>query len=378
MEPLPRRHHLAALTGLRFFAAIYVVLYHYQGAFTWAPGAVRNAIGHGNVGVNVFFVLSGFVLAYTYFNGDGRIARGQFWLARFARIYPVYLLALVLFAPVALTRIADGHVLLHGVSALTLTQAWTGYTSWNAPGWSLSAEAFFYLAFPLVMLLLRRLRARGLVLALGALWIAGLAAPIVYVVLGVSAEWQPVLYYNPLLRLPEFAMGVAAGRLFLLDPPLMRGDRRRAALATAAALGLIVFLAAAPAVPDEVLHNGLLDPLFVALVLGLAGGTGALAHLLARPRLVVLGEASYSVYILHSPVFLWLKGAVTVALFGRIPAGDRTLNDSLVFVLAHCVVLIAVALLTFCALELPARRWIRRLGADRAPAGSLPAAPASA
>lgn len=94
------RSHLTALTGLRFLAAIHVVLFHRREAFPGLPYAVENLLVSGNIGVNLFFVLSGFVLAYNYMNDDGLPSRREFWVARFARIYPVYLLAFLLFAPV--------------------------------------------------------------------------------------------------------------------------------------------------------------------------------------------------------------------------------------------------------------------------------------
>lgn len=66
------------------------------------------------------------------------------------------------------------------LSAVTLKQAWTGYIGWNIPGWSICAEAFFYLVFPFVIMLLAPLRRRQLFIVMAAVWVGGLAAPIRY------------------------------------------------------------------------------------------------------------------------------------------------------------------------------------------------------
>src|SRR4051794_29809514 len=101
--PRDARPPLRALTGLRFVAAMQVLLYHvYAPGSRGAPGWVRALVGSGYVGVGLFFVLSGFVLAYNYLEPmeAGRVSRREFWLARLARVYPVYLLGLVAGMPV--------------------------------------------------------------------------------------------------------------------------------------------------------------------------------------------------------------------------------------------------------------------------------------
>src|SRR5438128_7044986 len=86
--------HLKPLTGLRFLAALLVVLYHVDLASRLPLSPI---VGIGYVGVSFFFVLSGFILAYTYLDAHGRLnrSRGAFWGARIARVYPVYLVAYI-------------------------------------------------------------------------------------------------------------------------------------------------------------------------------------------------------------------------------------------------------------------------------------------
>src|SRR5438105_2435610 len=96
------RPYLGALASIRFIAAVHVVLYHHRSdAFMVAmPGFIRQIVNGGYVAVGLFFVLSGFILTYTYVGDRHRnLDPRAFWIARLARIYPVYLLAFVVGAP---------------------------------------------------------------------------------------------------------------------------------------------------------------------------------------------------------------------------------------------------------------------------------------
>ena len=135
------------LTGLRFVAALLVVIHHYFGIATGDYGQradprVPNLIASAFVGVNFFFILSGFILAYNYLGADGqlRVTRRDFWAARFARIYPVYVLAFLVATVPSAHYLLSHHAsplstTLTGLAALTLTQAWVPAASdaWNGP-----------------------------------------------------------------------------------------------------------------------------------------------------------------------------------------------------------------------------------------------------
>jgi peptidoglycan/LPS O-acetylase OafA/YrhL len=390
--------HLRPLTGLRFMAALLVVIHHYFGIATGDYGQradprVPNLIAAGFVGVDFFFILSGFILAYNYLGADGqlRVTRRDFWAARCARIYPVYLLAfLVATLPSAHSLLSHHASLLSttmtGLAALTLTQAWVPASSdaWNGPGWSLSAEAFFYLLFPLAALCIGRLGRYRLYLALAACWALSLATPLAcaHAVLtaggGWDMTWLKFLKYNPLVRLPEFLLGVALGRLFasrMSATPAGRMSRvaRPARLSVVALLGSVCALSYVPtmlgpgsALPYLLLHNGLVDPLFALLIYSLASGEGPLAALLSLPAMVVLGEASYALYIVHVPLWDWMTYALSRL---HMTPGFVTLS------LLHLGVAIALSILTLRVVEQPARHALRqalaaRHGRTRAPAPS--------
>src|SRR5215471_9304519 len=128
------RRRLDGLTTLRFLAALHVILFHLkvEGLFSGGPWWYQNFAGIGYVGVNFFFVLSGFILVYTYAGID--LDTRRFWRARFARIYPAYVLSLALTAPFFLSALrhlnlpfyawSERHLGLAAILTLCLLQSW--------------------------------------------------------------------------------------------------------------------------------------------------------------------------------------------------------------------------------------------------------------
>lgn len=368
------RPQIASLTTLRFFAASHVVVYHYAAFyFVTAPWWLRGVIGSGYVGVSFFFVLSGFVLAYTYVDTGSvkQVEKRVFWSARFARIYPVYALSLLLALPSTGYYLvqADGWHLhdLGRLAGLTvqaglMAQAWDPWSvnELNSPAWSLSDEAFFYALFPVFVRPIVVLRARALVAAAAGLWILAMAVPTLYVVANADGAGfslpthtgllLKVVLYNPLLQLPEFLLGVCAGVLYVKAP-----WRKLWTMLLVPALGtFIVLLAISSYLPFEHLHDGLLSPLFALLILGTASSGGLLAQLLSQPCLIRLGEASYGIYILQDP--LW--ALMVIAAIHLTHRAAPYLSTPLYFA-GFGIVLLTVALATHQFVERPLRRRIR-------------------
>jgi peptidoglycan/LPS O-acetylase OafA/YrhL len=360
---------LEALTGLRFLAAFHVVLFHVSHWERWpGPAALRHIAGAGYVAVGLFFMLSGFVLTYTR-GGDGAPgSRASFYAARFARIYPVYLVALLLAFPFALRPAlahgGSGRLLLEGLATTTLLQAWhPGLAlAWNAPGWSLSVEAFFYAAFPFLAPRLVTLSVRRTLAVMAGALALLLALPLAYALGspgGWSARydseglWLDVLRYHPLVRLPEFLLGIGLGRLYA-HPPLRATVARHAGLlATTAAALILGVLALGPRVPYVLLHNGLLAPAFAVLLLALATGEGLPARLLRHPWAVRLGEASYSLYILHIPLLM-----VSRSIAGQVLG--REVLDTPAFLAGFLVLAITTSLVSHRLVEQPLNHRLRQ------------------
>jgi len=360
-----RRPQLKALTSLRFLAAALVVLFHVQvtGLFVAGPWWYRNLAGIGYIGVNCFFVLSGFILVYTY--AGTAVQRGRFWQARFARVYPSYAFSLLITAPSFFYVVrnlhlpffawSERHLTAACLATIGLLQAWIpqGALTWNPVCWSLSAEAFFYLIFPWLLAWGKDLTTRALVAGIAGSALFSLTVSVLYLVVHPDGAdminsgandllWKNILSYNPALRAPEFITGVFAGYLFIEGKvnPRMAGG-----LVTAGLSVLVILVAFADRIPQPMVSAGFLSPAFAAIIFGFA----------LRPRwvrlfeghwLVLLGEASYSLYLLHSFIL-----PVAFNAFPTLPSGSR-----LAIALASSV---GAALLCFALIEQPARRLLR-------------------
>lgn len=300
------RDRLPSLTALRFWAALLVVVYHLSRQL--APLPVLSQLGwYGRTGVTFFFVLSGFVLAWTYH--DVRVHPAVFWWRRFARIWPMLVVATLLSTAVYL--LMGVHVPARAVAAaLAMVHAWsldpTIVRGGNGATWSLSDEAFFYLCFPLVLLIVRRLGRRvQLAVAVGAF----LLLVVAWVVLTVHvplAHRALVIDYWPVTRLPQFVIGVALGAA-------MRAGWRPAVRLDVAVSVVVVFHLAlfawghfttssvwTPYSASQVLAT----PFFAAVVVAaavrdLGGRTGSLG----RPWALRLGHWSFAWYLIHE-IFL--------------------------------------------------------------------------
>src|SRR5580693_9914155 len=170
------RPRLPALTSLRFFAAFHVVIFHLLATqVVRGPDWFQKLSSVGYVGVSFFFVLSGFILVYTY--AGRNLSLKDFWRARFARIYPAYAFSLLFTAPFFFFAVLKldipffawpkVHLKLASGLVITLLQAWVppAALTWNSVAWSLSVEAFFYLLFPfLILIFIRRSKPRLLLI----------------------------------------------------------------------------------------------------------------------------------------------------------------------------------------------------------------------
>lgn len=343
------------LTGIRFFLAIWVVIYHQVGADrAWfdglhLPQPVNSLLLTGYAAVSVFFVLSGFVLAYNYDLSAtwSKRERWRFAIARFSRIYPAYFLGLLCMAPLLAYRITlyPGEAIGESIAGLlnfTLLQSWLPQTAltWNDPGWSLSNESFFYACFPVVGVLLWRVSSpRTFVAWTAGLWALSVLAPLwaiwlpapgfgdapATIRMSAASPWTNIVRYNPLIRLPEFCVGILISRIFFwLQSRGTRLEFRGYRLYLPGIAVMLLFLSQAHRIPYPLVHNGLLLPVYACIVLGFAFSGGLLARWLSTKVLVFLGNASYSMYILHVPIAAWLS-ICSKRIFGLEASGPMWL-----------------------------------------------------
>ncbi|QJD77031.1 acyltransferase family protein [Spirosoma rhododendri] len=350
-----------SLTSTRFVVALLLVLFHTAATGLSNDSFIGKLLLAGDSGVSYFFVLSGFILVIA--SGDNqhlpqRIRKGRFWRNRFARIYPLYLVALTLtFVADVLThsnsfgRLSLGSV----VSSLLLIQAWIpAYTmDLNYPGWSLSAEVFFYALFPVLYAGMVR-RSVWQMLAMTILfWGISLAVHVdmVQQMSVVDTAWfHNLTMYFPLLHLNTFLLGMATGFIWVRHRTRLAHYQLGLALALLVMAAVIGYVIVNQLPLLRLRHNGLFAPLFILLILWLSVQSGVLSRWLSRPLPVHLGEISYGIYLLQIPVG-------TVAFY----VNYRWLHcPTWVYLPLYIGLLCGIASLCYRFIETPARQFIRQ------------------
>jgi peptidoglycan/LPS O-acetylase OafA/YrhL len=360
---------LTALTGLRAVAAIGVVISHSRVPAS-TPEHLEKIAGWGHIGVPLFFMLSGVVLAYNYAHLKGWEGRRtvRFYLARIARVMPLYW-AVIAYCAAYLWIVGRDN---HGwalVQNLLAVQTWDSdlrvAMGWyNSPGWSIGVEMFFYLLFPFlipaVAWLARRFGARGLILLIAAMTLVVLALWAAFYFTGHAAlraddptsahRW---LYRNPLCHLPMFICGMAAA---FLIPYTARWSTGRhhfiQAFVFCYVFGLAAFRGAGPGWNAAAYGLFFVIP-FVLAMISLASGRGWMARFLSTSVMVRLGLASYALYITHR----WMLFALPTTEYiktgtGWVPYGA---------LLVTLVLLLLIGEGAHQYIEEPSRRWLLRI-----------------
>jgi peptidoglycan/LPS O-acetylase OafA/YrhL len=351
-DPALAHPTLPSLTGLRWVAAVVVFAYHVRNAGYFsgpAQDAMSRVFGGGATGVSLFFLLSGFVLAWS--DRPGR-SPAAFWRHRLARIYPVHLVTLVaalLLAGSAIPsiRTADPHAV---IADALLVSSWKAdwWQAGNPVSWSLTCEAFFYLVFPLVIPALRRARADLLIAAVVLLTTVVVVGPVL-----AGAAHLPVFWYAfPLTRLPEFLLGATLALL------MRTGAWRGARILPAVVVAVAGYAASAewPTSPFGTAAFTVVGFALLITALARADVSGRRTVLATRP-LVTLGVLSYPFYMAH----LLVVQAIAAGFPGSVPA----LPAWEAAILTACALVLALfaALVLHHAVEVPGRRLL--LGARR-------------
>lgn len=355
VTPMGERR-IGALTGIRWWAAFGVLLSHnIPGGDT--PRIVQSFFEQGNLGVTVFFVLSGFILTYTYAGSLARPTGAKIWnfyVARFARVYPLYLLVLLWVTPRKIVTYGApideswlGH--LFGVQAwFRLPIAW----DWNGPAWSVSVEFFFYALFPLIIFL-----ARPLLTSERRAWaFAGiaLAAVVLESVLAEPIGWTSdgTATVFPPLRLCDFVFGMAIGAVYLRSKSNRRHARWGLALLALWLVWTIFVIWLRTSYYGVPGFNIAYAIPSAALILGLAWTPDlATTRWLATRPMIVLGEASYAFYLIHMSVGADLTLGLLSNGFGK--------KNTFLWIIG-VIFLTAMAIGLNTMVETPARRFIRK------------------
>jgi peptidoglycan/LPS O-acetylase OafA/YrhL len=354
----PSRSRLPSLTGLRIFGSVAVVLCHVGNGFANAR-SLTVAEAYGYAGVSFFFMLSGFVLAWS----DTPQSVRRFWWLRFARIWPLQFVMMAFAYTVISSHVKSPGPLGH-VLQLLLLQAWTPdnptYAGGNGVTWSLSVEMFFYLVFPLAIVLLKRLRGRGL--AVTAAVTVALMAVLPLIVALAGADTYSNLYYwlffvFPPYRFGEFLLGMLLARAMVLG--LRVPAPARTALAAAAGVAGLTWAMTAftvgTGIPVVRPMVALLAIGFFALLLCASAtrDTQPRGWWLGSAPLRHLGDWSFALYLVHAPAMVF------TAHYGwwNNPGGGW----GLVSLLAFLALVLAVSAALHHLVEKPVERRLRRI-----------------
>ncbi len=351
------RSNFASLNGLRFLAALSIVVFHYM---PLTQGTSLSALVLCSpAAVGFFFLLSGFVLAHRH---PSVPSKPQFWWARFVRVYPMYLLAFLLFIPIALLKYQGSpHYSLPLAAGINLlmVQAWTPLSqSWNGPSWSLSVEAFLYAMFPFLVTQVGRVRNR-LIWCCVALLPAGLTILLCLDVVPAQI-WRSWIGNNPIFWVPVFCLGICLGLWRSASANVPRSMDIPVALVLAAMVTAALFW---PPRFREVFINGGAVPLFAAAVVLCTYPTKVMGKILGNPLMDRLGKASYITYIVQAPLWHYFHAAVNRVQ--HRPLADR--RTGMAEFVAFVVFLLFCSLFLDRAVDEPLRRRLQKLSRKSRP-----------
>ncbi|WP_030253824.1 acyltransferase family protein [Streptomyces violens] len=368
---VPRDRKLDSLTGLRFIAAFMVVLSHV--GTNLLPRVAPDQIPlllvlHelGAVGVSFFFILSGFVLTWVAQDND---TVGRFWRRRFFKIYPNHV---VTFLAACLLAAAAGHALSgrDTLATLFLVHSWIPsqqlqFNLWsNTPTWSLACELLFYLAFPVLLTLLRKIRPERLWPAFCGVYAAIWAVPLVAAVLPKSGEihrgtgqpWEAMWFmtFFPPARMLEFLLGIVMA-LIVIHKRWFRLP-----------LPVALLLPVVPLVATAMLPGNLGFVVLTAVPLGFLVASAANADITGRGSffssriMVFLGEISFALYLVHWLVVAYGWIGRTSPAWGAPPGGPASWPHVLTLAVLTIGTSLVLAWLLYALVERPVmRRWSR-------------------
>ena len=363
--PVQSPGEIRSLTGLRGLAALYVVLFHADG-FWHFPLMIRPFIRHGYMAVDLFFILSGFVMAMTYASlfetGFCLQKFKHFLLLRLARIYPLFALMTVVTALLIATVLSTTYTFDNLPRALlfnfTMTQVWGFCNSIVPPSWSVSTEWLAYLLFPAGMWVALKVSRKWSLLGLALSFL-------VLAVIAYGPQWIAVMprshRHGPLDIASSYALGTSLRCLASFYIGLVAYRFREFIPARAAGVMLALSVLLLSIKESDLFLVGV----FAVLIMSLSHDTGWVARCLQTRWVHWLGGISYALYLIHD--------LVQKIIFTAFPAwGFSDALPKVWWVVIAVAVSIGLAALTHYSFERPSRKWCR--GFIKAPPEPKPAA----
>ena len=303
------------LTSFRFFFALAVFAHHIiinVNRFVSLPEEISRMLDEGFIGVGFFFILSGFVLTYSYENKilAKKINKKDFYIARIARIYPMHLLMLLVViiknCVILSTEIPFniGSFFLNLFLLQSFVPVYDVYFSFNSVSWSLSDEMFFYLSFPFLMPLLTKIKYKLKILSVPIM-----AAIIIIVNLNLhnADEKFAILYINPIFRIFDFILGIYVCQLwnYLRNRQISKINFNYVEVFSLILMFAFVYFSGNVSLSFRYSVYYWI-PMFILLIT-FAFQRGYISKLLSKRSLILLGEASFCFYLIHVLIIQSMK-----------------------------------------------------------------------
>ncbi len=354
------KQRLDALTSLRFFAAAMIVIYHSGGLF----GLSKTSCFLLDQGVSFFFVLSGFILAYVYPKLETWAEIRRFWWARIARIWPAFFVSFL----IAFWLLSLDWSFKRGLANLFMISAWIPlpryFFSYNAPAWSISTEMFFYLAFPFLIYRWENTWSVKLVtsgiIVLSLILVSKLLHLPLYSSINDGLTTSALVYIHPLSRIFEFIIGIFVAFYWRKHVPHVQWSEFRASVYEVGVISLVAISMHYCPLANWISGTWLGYPaakwlyssgsmlVFGLLIYIMAIGRGRITAWLSHPTLVLLGEISFSLYLLHQILLIYYQSNIS-----NIPQKSNILSLAIFW-----VILLLASYLMWALIEMPARRLL--------------------
>ncbi len=337
---------ISQITFTRFVAAMAIVISHFnKDLFLYKIRFIADVFLRANVGVSYFFILSGFIMIVAYHRKE-KIGYRDYYRNRVARIYPLYVVGLLLYL---VTRYSDFNF-YNAFLYLLGIQSWIPGKALilNFPGWSISVEFLFYLLFPLLYNYLYVKENKSIWVIIILIWIGTQVFSNLYInslsYKGPHTDSHEFSHYFPLWHINEFLTGNLAGLFFVKSRKEKNYDLAVVLLFVLIILSLIF-------IPLN-FHNGLMAVFFVPAIYLISCNNGLITRFFSIKPLEFLGEISYAIYIIHIPV-LYILRSVLWDYF--------QISQSNTIFWIYILVLLVVSAILYLFVEKPMRDFVRNI-----------------
>lgn len=344
----------------RFVAAYLVLIFHYSTFARYKYTSIR----HFADAVNYFFFISGFVMIVSSKSciqfGTGLInfSKKDFWIKRIARIYPMYILALLLFVIYNYTiKEIDPSIPKRVWLEIFGVQRWVYAGSINFPDWTVSCEFFFYFLFPFALPWIVKLPFKKVALIIISYYAMCLVFTVLYkyqmpqlLKMNGSKVFEALvntIYLHPVFKFSVFLFGCLCGR-FYLTSPYMTTVKKYSTPMFLISLLLVVIFYKYNVVDNYIYEAGILCILYFPFVLSICSLNDSWLRFFSWQPFIFLGEISYGIYIMQTPVEHFFE-----SMFN----GGQSFTTSTHF-FSYTLFLIVICSLLYYVYEIPAKKFI--------------------